>query len=212
VQTGVAKGRRVKADDAITVPYLRVANVQDGRLVLNEVKTITIRKSELPRFALLPGDVVLTEGGDLDKLGRGFIWNGEVPECVHQNHIFAVRPDRSRLLSSEFLAYLTQSLYGKRYFLSVAHKTTNLACINTSKLKAFPILMPLADEQSEIVSTLRLLDRRRSIASNTRAAMQSLFRTLLHQLMTAQIRVHNLDVSALDADTPAATADAVEMT
>ena len=65
--------------------------------------------NELLRFSLRPGDVVLTEGGDLDKLGRGFIWNGEVPECVHQNHIFAVRPDLSRL-SSEFVAYQTQML------------------------------------------------------------------------------------------------------
>jgi type I restriction enzyme S subunit len=197
VQTGIAKGRRVNADDAITVPYLRVANVQDGRLDLREVKTITIRRSELPRFSLHPGDVVLTEGGDLDKLGRGFIWNGEVSECVHQNHIFAVRPDLSRI-SSEFIAYLTQSPYGKQYFLSVAHKTTNLACINTSKLKAFPVLVPMPEEQTEIVDILKLLDRRGAIAADTLSAMRSLFRTLLHQLMTAQIRVHDLDLSALE--------------
>jgi type I restriction enzyme S subunit len=197
VQTGIAKGRKVNADDAITVPYLRVANVQDGRLDLTEVKLITIRKSEFPRFSLCPGDVVLTEGGDLDKLGRGFIWNGQVAECVHQNHIFAVRPDPSRL-SSEFIAYQTQSTYGKRYFLSVAHKTTNLACINTSKLKAFPVLLPTGAEQKEIVTILQLLDRRQSIAVDTLVAMRSLFRTLLHQLMTAQVRVHDLDLSALE--------------
>lgn len=197
VQTGIAKGRKVDPDGAITVPYLRVANVQDGRLDLTEVKTITIRKSELPRYSLRSGDIVLTEGGDLDKLGRGFIWNGEVPQCVHQNHIFAVRPDLSQL-SSEFIAYQTQSPYGKQYFLSVAHKTTNLACINTSKLKAFPMLVPTAEEQCEIVNILRLVDRRRSIAADALATVRSLFRTLLHQLMTAQIRVHDLDLSALE--------------
>jgi len=204
VQTGIAKGRKVNPDDAITVPYLRVANVQDGRLDLAEVKTITIRRSELSRFSLRPGDIVLTEGGDLDKLGRGFIWNGEVPECVHQNHIFAVRPDLSRL-SSDFIAYQTQSPYGKQYFLSVAHKTTNLACINTSKLKGFPILVPTAGEQREIVMILQLVDQRRSVAANTLAALRSLFRTLLHQLMTAQIRVHDLDLSALAETAPTAT-------
>jgi type I restriction enzyme S subunit len=197
VQTGIAKGRKVNPDDAITVPYLRVANVQDGRLDLSDVKTITIRTNEFSRFSLRPGEVVLTEGGDLDKLGRGFIWNGEVPECVHQNHIFAVRPDVSRL-SSEFIAYQTQSPYGKRYFLSVAHKTTNLACINTSKLKAFPVLVPTGEEQREIVSVLQLLDQRRAIAANCLAAIRSLYRTLLHQLMTAQVRVHDLDLSALE--------------
>jgi type I restriction enzyme S subunit len=197
VQTGVAKGRKVNAGDALSVPYLRVANVQDGHLDLREIKEITIRGDERVRYSLRPGDVVLTEGGDLDKLGRGFIWNGEVADCVHQNHIFAVRPNRSRL-SSEFVAYQTQSPYAKKYFLSVAHKTTNLACINTSKLKAFPVLIPSAEEQDEMVSVLQVLDRRRSLAAETLASLRSLFRTLLHQLMTARLRVQDLDLSALE--------------
>ena len=88
VQTGAAKGRSLNGAE-VSVPYLRVANVQDGYLDLSEIKHIEIRRSELPRFSLQVGDVVLTEGGDFDKLGRGFIWNGEVPGCVHQNHIYA---------------------------------------------------------------------------------------------------------------------------
>ena len=78
VQTGVAKGRRLNGTETISVPYLRVANVQDGYLDLSEMKSIEIRSSELERYSLQAGDVVLTEGGDFDKLGRGFIWNGEV--------------------------------------------------------------------------------------------------------------------------------------
>ena len=153
VQTGVAKGRRLNGADTISVPYLRVANVQDGFLDLSEMKSIEIRRSELERYSLQAGDVVLTEGGDFDKLGRGFIWNGEVRCCVHQNHIFAVRANR-RMILPQFLAYLTQGPYGKAYFLSVAHKTTNLACINTTKLKAFPALLPSIEEQQLIVDAL----------------------------------------------------------
>jgi type I restriction enzyme S subunit len=197
VQTGIAKGRKVGPDDAVSVPYLRVANVQDGRLDLEQMKMITIRKTERARFSLRSGDVVLTEGGDLDKLGRGFVWRGEVPGCVHQNHVFAVRPDLSQL-SSEFVSYQAQSPYGKAYFLSVAHRTTNLACINTSKLKAFPVVLPTKEEQQEIVCILQLLDSRQAIGAKLLSSFQSLFRTLLHQFMTAQIRVHDLDLSALD--------------
>src|SRR5262245_32965572 len=146
VQTGVAKGRKLDPGGTVTVPYLRVANVQDGFLDLSEIKEITIRKSEVNRFALQDGDVLLTEGGDFDKLGRGFIWRDQIRGCVHQNHIFAVRSKRE-LLDPEFLAYLVQSSYGKAYFLSVAHKTTNLACINTTKLKALPAPIPPKGEQ-----------------------------------------------------------------
>ncbi len=191
VQTGAAKGRSLNGAEVVSVPYLRVANVQDGYLDLTEIKNIEIRRTELPRFSLRVGDVVLTEGGDFDKLGRGFIWNGEVPDCVHQNHIFAVRANRGMILP-EFLAYLTQSPYGKAYFLSVAHKTTNLACINTTKLKAFPALLPTMPEQQDVVDALTAVDRKIAIEQKTRSALDSLFRTLLHQLMTGKARVNDL--------------------
>jgi type I restriction enzyme S subunit len=195
VQTGIAKGRQVNVEEAVEVPYLRVANVQDGYLDLSEMKTITIRKNEQQRFALQDGDVVLTEGGDFDKLGRGFIWHGQIENCVHQNHIFAVRPDKMQI-SSEFFAYLSQSPYGKSYFLSVSHKTTNLACINTTKLKAFPVLLPPQDQQADIVVACSSIDGKIRNATNKKNQLQDLFRALLHELMTAKTRVHELDFPA----------------
>ncbi|MCB1764071.1 MAG: hypothetical protein KDI27_13150, partial [Gammaproteobacteria bacterium] len=89
--------------------------------------------------------------------------------------------------------YQSQSPYGKRYFLSVAHKTTNLACINTTKLKAFPVLLPPMDQQKDIVDACFSIDGKIRVARAKQASLQDLFRTLLHELMTAKIRVHNLD-------------------
>lgn len=193
VQTGVAKGRRLTGTDIINVPYLRVANVQDGYLNLNEMKYIDIRRSELDRFLLHKGDIVLTEGGDFDKLGRGFIWQGEIPSCVHQNHIFAVRAN-SKIISPEFLSYMVQSGYAKAYFLSVAHKTTNLACINTTKLKALPVLIPPRAEQERITSMLDRVDDRIRMEENNKKVIEELFKTLLHNLMTGKVRVNDLEV------------------
>jgi type I restriction enzyme, S subunit len=203
VQTGAAKGRKFADAEVINVPYLRVANVQDGFLDLTEMKNIEIRKSELERYRLLDGDVVLTEGGDFDKLGRGFIWRAQLPLCVHQNHVFAVRPDRSRLLP-EYFAYLAQSHYGKSYFLKVAHKTTNLACINSAKLKAFPVLLPTLEEQGEIVTILDAIDRKILLHKEKRVVLEALFKSLLHKLMTGEVRVADLDFSALVTPKPEA--------
>lgn len=193
VQSGVTKGRAIAPSEAVEVPYLRVANVQDGHLDLREIKTIAIKRKELERYLLREGDVLLTEGGDFDKLGRGFIWLGQIPNCIHQNHIFAVRPDPAKLVP-DFLAYLVQSPYGKAYFLTVAHKTTNLASINSTKLKALPVLIPPKDEQQEIARILKALDRKIALHERKRATLQELFQTLLHQLMTARVRVHDLDI------------------
>ncbi|MBL8224713.1 MAG: restriction endonuclease subunit S [Chromatiales bacterium] len=198
VQTGIAKGRLVSPADAVEVPYLRVANVQDGYLDLSQIKTIAIARSELDRYRLLPGDVLLTEGGDFDKLGRGHMWRGQIDPCVHQNHVFAVRTDQTLLLP-EYLAYLAQSHYGRGYFLKVAHKTTNLACINTTKLKALPVpLPPKLEEQREIVAILGAIDHKIDLHRHKRQVLEELFKALLHKLMTGEIRVQDLDLSALD--------------
>jgi restriction endonuclease S subunit len=187
VQTGAAKGRKFGDSSTITVPYLRVANVQDGYLNLSEIKYIEVREDELRRYSLQPGDVVVTEGGDFDKLGRGFIWHGEIQDCIHQNHIFAIRAERSTLLP-EYLTYLIQSGYGKSYFLNVAHRTTHLACINTTKLRAFPTLIPSLAEQREIADILSTVDAKIAAEEARRGALEALFHTMLHHLMTGKIR------------------------
>ncbi len=204
VQTGAAKGRKFGSAEVVQVPYLRVANVQDGYLDLAEVKTISIRRSELDRYSLQRGDVLMTEGGDFDKLGRGFIWEAQLKPCVHQNHVFAVRTDRSRLLP-DFFTYEAQSDYGKAYFLKVAHKTTNLASINSTKLKAFPVLIPTLGEQREIVTILDAIDRKIDLHQRKRAVLEELFRALLHKLMIGEIHVGELGIAMLLGDTTAVT-------
>lgn len=193
IQTGTAKGREIADDESLELPYLRVANVQDGYLDLAEIKTIKIRANEKERYLLRKGDVVLTEGGDFDKLGRGFIWQGQIENCIHQNHIFAVRVNLDKLLPA-FFAYQSQSPYGKKYFLSVAHKTSNLACINTAKLKRFPVLVPKLKEQKQITDILQTIEKKLGIHARRRNLLEELFRTLLHQLMTGQTRVHDVDL------------------
>src|SRR5579871_4580468 len=112
VRTGLALGRAA-GNDPDTLPYLRVANVQDGYLDLEEVKEVTVARAEVGRYSLADGDLLLTEGGDFDKLGRGCVWRGEVANCLHQNHVFAVRADRTRV-DPNFLACATASRAGRQ--------------------------------------------------------------------------------------------------
>jgi type I restriction enzyme S subunit len=199
IQTGAAKGRRLDEAETINVPYLRVANVQDGFLDLEEIKYIPIRKSERERYSLQPGDVVLTEGGDFDKLGRGFVWQNQIPDCIHQNHIFAVRVNQE-VLSPEYLGYLVQSEYAKAYFLSVAHRTTNLACINKTKLGAFPVLIPSLEVQTDIAARLQTADAKIAAEEQRKAALESVFQSALEELMTGQIRVNAEPQRGRDAE------------
>lgn len=156
VQTGIAKGKAINGA-TVTLPYLRVANVQDGHVDLSVMKEITLKPSEVNRYSLRKGDVLFTEGGDFDKLGRGTVWNGEIEPCLHQNHVFAVRPNPDRLLP-QFLAYQAASQYGRRYFQLSSKQSTNLASINSTQLKQFPVLLPPLPEQRKIAEILRTWD------------------------------------------------------
>lgn len=107
VQTGVTLGKEF--GDGVEYPYLRVANVQIGRVDTTEVKTITVSPSVAESSRLRRGDVLMTEGGDRDKLARGAIWDGRIDPCLHQNHVFAVRCD-SAVLDSRWLTYVLDGL------------------------------------------------------------------------------------------------------
>ena len=135
IGSGLTKGRKQVNGTFENVPYMRVANVQDGFLDLSEIKTIPANAAERQRYALRVGDLLMTEGGDPDKLGRAALWRGEVQGCLHQNHVFRVRAKCTTFLP-QYLAAVMGSSYGKAYFLKVAKRTTGIASINRTQLGA----------------------------------------------------------------------------
>lgn len=139
------------------VPYLRVANVQTDHVDLDDVKTIQVSASEIAKHALMEGDLLMTEGGDIDKLGRGPVWKGEISPCLHQNHVFAVRFDRSRVLP-EFGGAVTRSSVARDYFERTASRITNIASTNATKVRAMPFPLPSLDEQRERLNRLTVRD------------------------------------------------------
>jgi len=155
VKGGITLNKAREIEDPVVVPYLRVANVQRGHLDLTEVKVVAIERSRLSDYVLQPGDILFNEGGDRDKLGRGWVWNGEIPGCCHQNHVFRARPDPERI-DSKFVSYWANE-FGRPYFEHEGKQTTNLASINRAKLCALPIPLPPLPEQRRIVARIEQL-------------------------------------------------------
>jgi type I restriction enzyme S subunit len=169
---GVTKGRNLTGKTTVALPYLRVANVQRGRLDLDVMKEIEILASEVEKYRLQDGDVVLTEGGDWDKLGRSAIWRNQIPDCIHQNHIFRARV-KSSDVSSEWLMFYTNSEQGQNYFKEAAKQTTNLASINLTQLRACPIPLPSLEEQRRIVAEMeRRLESARAVEASVEAGLK----------------------------------------
>lgn len=186
VQTGVTLNAGRTVESAVDRPYLRVANVQPGHLALDEVKLVAVTEEQIRRHTLRSGDVLMTEGGDRDKLGRGVVWRDEVPGALHQNHVFAVRPDSTRLLP-EYLEMVLAGSGARRYFESTANQTTNLASTNTAIVGALPVPTPPVDQQRRIATEMEAIQHRHA---NIEAAIDrqiALLRERRQALITAAV-------------------------
>jgi type I restriction enzyme S subunit len=199
LQTGLTLGKQYEGK-LIERPYLRVANVQEGYLDLGNVTMIEVPESVATGVELRRNDVLMTEGGDLDKLGRGYLWEGQIHGCLHQNHIFAVRCF-PHLLQPKFLTYLTASQYGRDYFEATGKRTTNLASTNATKVRAFPIPLPSLSEQKRLLDYLdyRLsnVERIRGILNGQITTLLAYRKSLIHECVTGQRRITEADVARI---------------
>ena len=197
VQTGMAKGKDFQSRETIAVPYLRVANVQDGYLDLETVATMNIPASDLKRYALKHGDVLMNEGGDFDKLGRGCVWENQIEPCITQNHVFAVRP---KLVSSRWLNAITSSDFAQFYFMTRSKQSTNLASISSTNLMELPVVLPPVIEQEEILAFIAAqtfrFDTLTTEAQSAIDLLQERRSALISAAVTGQIDVRGVHAGA----------------
>jgi len=169
IKGGITKDQNRKhTAPARSVPYLRVANVQRGYIDLTEVKEIVTTEDEIQELALKPGDILFNEGGDRDKLGRGWVWNGELPECIHQNHVFRARLHIGAM-NPKLLSWYANT-FGQKFFFDEGKHTTNLASISMTKLKGLPVPIPPPSEQTRIVAEV---ERRLSVVDELEAVVSA---------------------------------------
>ena len=180
VVSGITKGRKMRETELIEVPYMAVSNVKDGYIDWTTVKTIEATEQEINQYRLLPDDVLMTEGGDPDKLGRGAIIKAPLENCIHQNHIFRVRLDESVILPIFFAEYLKHQK-AKHYFLRCAKQTTGIASINMRQLKALPVLLPPLQLQRQFSVFVEQTDKSKVAVQKALDEAQLLFDSLMQK-------------------------------
>ena len=192
IQGGVTLGKIYPGKNLVRYPYLRVANVQSGYFNLDQVTELALPQKEAARYAIQLGDILVTEGGDLDKLGRGAIWEGQIETCLHQNHIFAIRLN-PEIAAQYFVSLVMTCDYGRQYFIDTAVKTTNLASTNRTKLGNFPVLLPPMHEQKKIMTYVKKIDADYSdaisVISNELKTIKELRQILIANTITGALKV-----------------------
>ncbi|MEU6363893.1 hypothetical protein [Streptomyces albidoflavus] len=189
---GVTKDSKNQHDPALTeVPYLRVANAQRARLELSQVAKIRVASMTLEKLRLRDGDLLMTEGGDRDKLGRGWIWEGQIEDCIHQNHLFRARIQK-RATRPKLLGWYVNST-ARAWFEGNGKQSVNLASISISKVKLLPVPVPPADEQEQAdfvelgERVLARLDRLATACEKGLTHTATLRRTLLTEAFTGRL-------------------------
>jgi type I restriction enzyme S subunit len=153
---GIIKGRnRLRPPPMRTVAYLRYANVRRNSLDLAEVKTILADEEKIGACRLQKGDLLFTELGERDDLGRCCVWSDEIDECIHQNHVFRARVC-PHLLDPKFVSF-HGNLFGQKWFASTGKQTTGLATISKADLCRLPVPLAPLNEQKRIVARIEEL-------------------------------------------------------
>mgnify|MGYP001159011621 CR=1 FL=1 len=180
IVSGITKGRKTTETDLQEVPYMAVSNVKDGYIDWTTVKTILATRQEIEQYRLMPDDILMTEGGDPDKVGRGAIIKVPLKNSIHQNHIFRVRLNEQEILPSFFAEYLRHQK-AKRYFLGCAKQTTGIASINMRQLRALPTLVPPLSLQKQFAAFVERVDQQKQTVQQSLEKLELMKKALMQE-------------------------------
>jgi len=189
-------------------PVLRIPNIEPGRVKADDLKFAKLNLTEAQRYRLKDGDLIfIRTNGVIERLGACAVFAGQPEGALFASYLIRATVDRTRL-EPYFAAQFFASEIGTSI---VAGRATPAADgkynLNTGTIDSLPLpLPPTLDEQREIVAVLDAIDRKIALHQRKRAVLEELFKVLLHKLVTGEIRVHDLALSALASATREAAA------
>ncbi|MCY4104408.1 MAG: restriction endonuclease subunit S [bacterium] len=189
VKSGIQKQPKRKPNKN-PAPFLRVANVLRGELLLDEVHEIELFDGELERYRIRHGDLLVVEGnGSPAQIGRAASWSDEIDNCVHQNHLIRVSPGPN--LSPKFLSLYWNAPHTASLLRDVASSTSGLYTLSTRKIKSIPIpVAPLSEQEriaARIVGQLEKQDRLRESIRYALDRVTSLRRSVLSTAFSGRL-------------------------
>ena len=173
----------------------------DGKIILDAVNYFVLKTKRHHDTVLKKGDLLFNwRSGSKEHVGKTAYFDLD-GEFTHSSFILRIRPTDE--VTGKYLFYYLNFLRASGYFVKSQTFSVN-AKFNKSAINRLPTYLPGDDERSEIVTTLDAVTRKIDVVESKRRLLEGLFRTLLHQLMTAQIRIRDIDLSELGS---AAAAD-----
>jgi len=190
----VKQGKQISAKESkegkIKKSFLRTSNLTWGKINILKVDSMYFTKEKFGKLKLKKGDILTCEGGDI---GRTAIYDDELEECAYQNHLHRLRPKTSDTNNLFFVYWMNYAANQRKLYVFDANRTT-IPNLSGSRLKNLKIPKPKLSEQQQISSTLSAIDTKIESEENKKNTLEELFKSTLHNLMTAKIRVNELEI------------------
>jgi len=171
------------------VPVTRIETISDGNINPNKVGYISsIDKRQIEKYRLLPGDILFSHINSEPHLGKTAIYQGNPPLILHGMNLLLLRVHPS-VSDPYFLFYLLNHERAKGTFIGLAARAVGQSSINMGKLRNLSVPLPPLAEQREIARILQAVDAKIAAEQARRAALEELFKSLLHELMSGRIRL-----------------------
>jgi len=181
ISSGITKGRKVKSSALIKVPYICTANVQNGYIDWAETKYIDVTEDEISKYSLSSDDVLMIEGGDPDKVGRGCIAGTLPAQCIYQNHVFCVRLNKQIILPEFFATYILLPSV-KEYFLRCAKQTSGIATINKRQLSELKVICPTLTAQKDGIAFIQQADKSKLAIQQSLESLEKSRNAIMNQI------------------------------
>ncbi|MGK2953293.1 MAG: hypothetical protein ACSLEZ_13030 [Thiobacillus sp.] len=133
-----------------SIPYLRNRDVQWDRVLTDELPVMDIPPSEIARYTVKQGDLLVCEGG---QVGRAAFWDGELPVCGFQKALHRVRCLDSSRDYPRFFFYQMQLAAGRGVFTADGNENT-IAHLTCEKLRRHRFAFPSFAEQMAVADFL----------------------------------------------------------
>ncbi|WP_439427712.1 restriction endonuclease subunit S [Micromonospora sp. LA-10] len=161
-------------------PYLRVANVGDNCLRLDDVASMDFSDPGAEKFRLEPGDVLLNEGQSLELVGRCAMFRGEIPDCYMQKTLLRFRAG-AEIVPEFALAWFRRCFY-LGHFAEMAKRTTSMAHLTAVRFSAMPMPCPPMADQRAVVELVESVGGMLAAAREELHATESLRSSLLTEV------------------------------
>jgi type I restriction enzyme S subunit len=172
----------------VGVPHLRPFNItNDGILDLSQIKFVAPPSDDDPRW-LHPGDVIFNNTNSEELVGKTALFNRN-GRFVLSNHMTFLRVLEPGQIDPYWLARLLHLFWYLGMYRALSRRHVNQVSISLERLKGVRIPLPPLDEQREIARMLQAVDAKIAAEQTRRAALEDLFKTLLHELMSGRRRV-----------------------